>query len=73
MPRYEADVDPQVCTAAQMCVSVAPDHFVFDDEAGVSRFPGGPADDEAILDAAEMCPVEAITVRDVDTGEQLYP
>lgn len=73
MPRYEAEVDPEVCTAAQMCVSIAPETFVFDADAGVSRAQGGPSEDEGVLDAAEMCPVEAIIVRDADTGEQLHP
>lgn len=73
MPRYEAEVDPTVCTAAQMCVSIAPETFVFDAEAGVTRAEGGPSEDEGVLDAAETCPVEAITVRDADTGEQVFP
>ena len=74
MRRYEATVDPQRCTAAQMCVSVAPETFVYDAEQGVSQAEGGPSEDkEGLLEAAELCPVEAITVRDVETGEQLYP
>jgi ferredoxin len=34
----------------------------------------GPTDEvEAILEAAEICPVGAITVHDAETGECLYP
>lgn len=73
MPRYVAEVDEKLCTAAQMCVSIAPETFVFDSDAGVSRAEGGPSDDEGLVDAAETCPVEAITVRDADTGEQIFP
>jgi ferredoxin len=74
MPRYEAAVDPDLCTGAQMCVSVAPHAFTFDTEefhsrAEVGAFP----DDDAVREAAENCPVEAITLRDADTGVQLFP
>lgn len=73
MPRYQAEVDPTLCTGAQMCVSVAPDGYRYDPAEGVSRAVGQPTDDPAILEAAELCPVEAIRVRDADTGAQLFP
>jgi ferredoxin len=72
--RYEAEVDQTVCTGAQLCVATAPDHFAYDDEVFASRGPSGPVDaDERVRLAAEACPVEAITLRDADTGEQLFP
>ncbi len=71
--RLVAHVDPDVCTGAQMCTSIAPAWFSYDDEAYTSRFVGEPSDDAAILEAAEGCPVEAITVREADGGEQVFP
>jgi ferredoxin len=72
--RYEAEVDQHTCTGAQLCVATAPDHFVYDDEVFASRGPDGPVDaEERLRLAAEACPVEAITLRDADTGERLFP
>lgn len=72
--RVEVEVDPDLCTGAQMCGATAPDTFTYDDEAFTSRGPAGPVPfDERIRDAVESCPVEAITMRDADTGEQLFP
>ena len=73
MPSYEAKVDPATCTGAQMCVSIAPDAYSYDPVEGVSTAVGSPSDDPSVLEAAEMCPVEAIAVRDLDSGEQLFP
>lgn len=68
------EVDPDVCTGSQLCVAIAPDHFAYDADEGISRATASPAEDtEAVLDAAENCPVEAIIVRDAGTGEQLFP
>lgn len=73
MARYKAEVDPDLCTAAQMCVSTAPHAFAFDEDAFVSRAGDGPFDDDDVRLAAESCPVEAITLFDAETGEQLFP
>jgi ferredoxin len=43
--------------------------FQLDDRASVI----GTGPDELLLQAAENCPVEAITILDADTGEQVYP
>jgi ferredoxin len=72
--RYEVEVRPEVCTATQMCVSIDPDTFVFDGDRGVSRARQSPVDaSDDVLEAAETCPVEAIVVRDAESGEQLFP
>lgn len=73
MPRYEAKVDPAICTGAQMCVSIAPETFSYDPTDGVSKAVGGPSEDPQVVEAAELCPVEAVTVRELDTGEQVFP
>lgn len=73
MPRYVAEVDADTCIGSQMCVSIAPDSYVFDLHEGVSRFVPGASDAAAILEAAEMCPVQAILVRDTDDDAQVHP
>lgn len=71
MGLHERDGDPTAwridvskrCISAGLCLSIAPDHFEF---VGVRARPtGAPLDDEdaaAVLDAADQCPVGAITV-----------
>jgi ferredoxin len=51
---------------------MAPDRFAFDGK--VSR-PVDPliAPEDRVRDAADICPMEAITVEDAATGEQLAP
>jgi ferredoxin len=69
---WSIEVDANTCIGSGMCVGSAPDHFDLED--GVSRVlttPCDPADE--VLDASESCPVEAITVRDSDTGKVLAP
>jgi ferredoxin len=66
-------VDPNVCIGNGMCREVAPRNFKPAD-GGQSVGVSGPTDEvEAILEAAEICPVGAITVHDAETGECLYP
>lgn len=72
--QYEVEVRPDVCTATQMCVSIDPDTFAFDADAGVSKPTHNPVEaTEDVMEAAESCPVEAIVVRDAESGEQVFP
>jgi ferredoxin len=74
MPRYDAEVDPRICTGARLCTAIAPHVFTFDEAAFASVVRGGPfADDDAVREAGESCPVEAITVTDADSGEHVAP
>jgi ferredoxin len=66
---YLPRIDEGACIAQGDCVDVAPQVFQLDDRAGVI----GTGPDELLLQAAENCPVEAITLVDADTGEQVYP
>jgi ferredoxin len=68
----KAKVDRDVCIGSAMCVATAPDVFDLDDE-GLSYVMDPEAGDEDLLrDAAEGCPVQAITLED-DEGYQVYP
>ncbi|TDC31606.1 ferredoxin [Micromonospora sp. KC213] len=65
--RWRVFVDSTRCIGSGICAGAAPTHFVVVD--GLSR----PVEEridpvEAVLDAAESCPMEAIIVSDVEGG-----
>jgi len=66
---YVAVVDPEECLAHGDCVEVAPDVFRLDDVAVVIGT--GPL--ELLVEAAESCPAQAITILDEETGAVRYP
>ena len=66
-------VDHNLCVGNSMCETLAPKVFVLnDDRQSEAVNPDGDTE-ENILEAAENCPVTAITVVDAETGEQLFP
>jgi ferredoxin len=72
MNRYwTVTVDRSRCQGTGMCAGAAPRHFRLDD--GRSRPVQDNIDpDDIVLDVAETCPAEAITVHDA-TGRRLAP
>lgn len=66
---YVAKIDEGACIAQGDCVEAAPDAFRLDDRAVAI----GSVAEETMLAAAEGCPVEAISLIDEDSGEQVYP
>ncbi|MBS1263391.1 MAG: hypothetical protein MAG715_01212 [Methanonatronarchaeales archaeon] len=84
MPRIRIEYDRETCIGAFVCVDQDPDHFEPDN--GKAVLVGGKRDDgvyvlendvdgdgmERAVMAAKGCPVDAINVRDVDSGEDLY-
>lgn len=75
--KYRVKVDKDKCIADGVCYSMDPDHYVEDDEGKAEAADGsmegaisvGEFDDddfEAAQDAAEACPVEAITIEKLD-------
>ena len=69
---YRIKIDRSVCTGYAECVGIAPEVFLLgDDNVSIVVDPEG-ADDEAILDAARACPVDAITLVD-EFEEQVWP
>ena len=66
-------VDHNLCVGNAMCETFAPHVFrLNDDRQSEAVDPGGDSAAK-VLEAAENCPVSAITVEDADTGEQLFP
>jgi ferredoxin len=60
-------VDRGLCIGSAMCAGVAPDWFTLDAaNRSVAVSPIEP--DERVRDAATNCPMEAITLRDAETG-----
>lgn len=66
-------VDHDRCVGSTLCTLAAGEVFGLDD-AGQSIVldPAG-ADRDTVVDAAGECPMEAITVLDDETGDQLFP
>lgn len=65
-------VDHDLCVGSQICLLTAPATFALDDGGqSVVVDPTGDAPD-VVLEAAEGCPLEAITVID-ETGRQVFP
>ncbi|MFJ9470629.1 ferredoxin [Streptomyces caniferus] len=60
---WQVEIDPRQCMASGSCAAVAPDLFALDGEHArplTERID----EDERALDAADICPAGAITVRD---------
>ncbi|MFD7653222.1 ferredoxin [Actinosynnema sp. NPDC059797] len=71
MANWTVEVDRGACLGTGMCTSLAPEHFRL--EGGTSVPVSSSVEpDDAVTDAAESCPMEAILVRDAD-GTVLAP
>jgi ferredoxin len=71
MAQWKVEVDGGSCLGTGMCTSIAPDHFRLD--GGTATPVKSDIDpDDAVVDAAESCPMEAILVRSAD-GTVLAP
>ena len=74
MPRkLKITVDTNVCVGNATCEILAANTFALneDRQSKVVNPDGDP--EEKVLEAAENCPVSAITVADAETGETLFP
>jgi ferredoxin len=64
---WKITVSP-ACIGSGVCAGTAPKHFTIGPD-GRSRPLASPVDpDDAVLGAAESCPLEAITLTDAGTG-----
>ncbi|MGR3318378.1 MAG: ferredoxin [Candidatus Anammoxibacter sp.] len=58
-----AKVDGDACTGCEMCTQTCPEVFEMDGDKSVTKGDAVPEDaEESCKQAAEECPVEAITV-----------
>lgn len=65
-------IDRTLCVGFGDCVTEAPEAFVLDDDSVAVFVNPEHVDRERLLRACDLCPVDAITVWDVD-GRQLVP
>jgi ferredoxin len=57
-------VDQEKCIGCGNCQDVCPDVFAIEDDGKSHVKKGAPLDKECVKEAAENCPVEAITVEE---------
>ncbi|MHA5053051.1 ferredoxin [Streptomyces sp. SD15] len=71
--RWGVEVDRSVCIGSAQCVHLAPDTFRLD--SAMQSHPAEPEIDanEKILAAAEGCPVEAVMITLLGSGEPVFP
>ena len=65
-------INRDLCVGLGNCVALAPSVFEFDDENKAVVLDPSSVDDDALLEAAESCPYDAIIILD-DEGNQVYP
>ncbi|MCB5906521.1 ferredoxin [Streptomyces pinistramenti] len=68
---WQVEVAPERCIASGMCAGIAPDLFTLDGTHSQPVHAEIPAGDERALDAADICPAMAITIR--EKGEEIGP
>ncbi|MAX59383.1 MAG: hypothetical protein CL755_11180 [Chloroflexi bacterium] len=74
MPRkVRVSVDLDICVGNAMCETYAPKVFVLNDDRQSTVADPNADTFENIMEAAQDCPVSAITVIDDETGESLFP
>ena len=74
MPRkLRVSVDLDICVGTAMCETYAPKVFVLNDDRQSTVADPNADTEENIMEAAQDCPVSAITVIDDETGETLFP
>ena len=71
--KLRVSVDHNLCVGNAMCETFAPKVFVLNDDRQSEAVDPEADTEENILEAAENCPVSAITVVDAETGERLFP
>lgn len=70
--QWRVTVERATCIGSGVCVGTAATHFTIVEERSQPNAELIDPDD-AVLDAAESCPMEAILVRAAQTGEVLAP
>ncbi|MEH1098097.1 ferredoxin [Micromonospora sp. CPCC 205561] len=70
--QWRVHVDPTRCIGSGICAGTAPKHFVL--VGGLSRpVAERVAPDDALMDAADSCPMEAVIVSEADSLRRIAP
>lgn len=68
MSPFQIRIDASLCSAYGACIAEAPEVLTLD-AAGIAQARVDQTDDDAVLAAARACPMGAIAVRDLESGE----
>ena len=73
LAKYQIEIDCELCIGDQLCCTEAPEVFELNDDGiAIVKDPSGdPA--EFVKQAAESCPVDAITLTDSASGNRVWP
>lgn len=69
--RWSVEVDDTSCLASGICTSMANRHFAIGADGHSQVIEKEIDADPSVIDAAESCPAEAITVTDLASGAML--
>ncbi|MFJ4675811.1 MULTISPECIES: ferredoxin [unclassified Kitasatospora] len=72
-PQLVVTVDRVRCIGSGLCARTAPADLALAPDGRATPVRPSTAGSEQLTEAAEMCPVEAITVRDATTGDLVAP
>ncbi len=68
----EITVDKDVCIGASACIAMAAHTYALDNDGKAVILDSADQDsEEAIIDSARACPVQAIKIKRVSTGEEI--
>lgn len=70
---WKVGVDADLCVGSGLCQGLAPEHFQPGEDGSTESVRPGIEPDDAVYDAAWGCPVEAISIVEVDTGNVVSP
>lgn len=73
MSKYKIEIDRELCIGDGACCGEAPNTFEMDDENIAVVTDSDGHTDEEIMQAAQVCPVDAIILTDKETGEKVWP
>ena len=69
--RYRVEIDGTLCSAFGTCVAAAPSVFALERKAAVATVLVPTTDDDQALEAAETCPMDALSIFDAASGDRL--
>ncbi|KRV46596.1 ferredoxin [Wenjunlia vitaminophila] len=71
--RWKVEVDHSICIGSGLCAGSSPEWFQLGASNKAEPRHAEVDAEEAVLNAAETCPVEAIALRRADSGELVFP
>ena len=72
-PKYQITIDKFKCVGSTLCVQFAPQVFGLDEQKQSKVMTVDIEDEAMLVNAAEQCPMAAITVKNLQTGQRLCP